>query len=107
MILQYVLGYLGYWLTWLTFPVLKPHLVMPHFLLAVHDDGGSLGGVAIFVRIGGNAGDAGQPEIEERQRKSGFFHKGNQESAETSVNVNGNATTKAQSGDGRDGVHGA
>ena len=77
---------------------------MPHFLATIHDNRWAFGRVTVFVRIGGNAGDAGKPEIEKRKWKSGFFHERDEESAETGVDVDGNAVSLAQSGDVGDWV---
>ena len=53
----------------------------------VHDDRGALGREGILVRVAADGGDAGQPEVEGREREADRVHEGDEVAAQACVHV--------------------
>lgn len=78
---------------------------MPVLLVPIHDDRGALGRVAVLVRVGADAADSGQPEVEVGQHVAGGPHEADEEAAEAGVHVHGDVALEAETRDRLDVVH--
>lgn len=66
-------------------------LVVTQFWVAIEDDRGAFCGVAVFVRVGGDGGDAGEGEVEGGDGVPKFFCPGEDEATKTSIGVEADA----------------
>ena len=77
-------------------------LVVQVLLLAIEYHGAALGRVAVLVRVGADAADARQSEVEVRQTEAGLPHEADEEAAEAGVHVDGHPLLEP---DLRDALH--
>src|SRR3972149_5800450 len=79
-------------------------LVMAELVATIEDDRRALGGVAVLVRVGGDGGDAREPEIERGYVVAQLLGPGEEEAAEAAVGVEADASGPRQLRELLDGV---
>lgn len=85
-------------------------LVCTERAVAVEHDGAALGGESVLVGIDADAGDSRLAEVEAslllvRGREAGLLEKGDDEGAQTAVDVQGDLVGDGKTGEGRDVVY--
>ena len=71
-------------------------LVLPVLLVGVHDHRAALGGVAVLVRVGADASDALDGEVDRVDGKAGGGDEGHQKAAQAGVHVDGDVVGEAE-----------